>query len=139
MTPENRTMQYIFLYVSGKLTCQKHMAQQRALIQDRLRISPISERSSKPKNMSIDDLVAKLLAAVQNAKANPRDKINRDKSPGPKTDNCWLKKRDCNLYRKMLADDGGTRPKGLKGAFEKATDAWNKDHPRDRDNRNRSK
>lgn len=32
----------------------------------------------------------------------------------------------------MLADNGGTRPKGLKGAFDKAKDAWMKEHGRPR-------
>ena len=151
MKPEIRTMQDIFHYVSRKTTHQRHMAQQRALIQSRLKRSPMSELSPKPKEMNIDDIVARTLAAVQNAKANPRDKGKREKSPGPQPGKFWFKpdcwwcgadghqKRDCNLYKKMLADNGGTRPKGLKGAFEKARDAWNKDHPRDRDNRNRSK
>ena len=49
MKPEIRTMQDIFHYVSRKTTHQKHMAQQRALIQSRLRRSPISELSQKAK------------------------------------------------------------------------------------------
>ena len=111
MKPEIRTMQDIFHYVSTKTTHQKHMAQQRALIQSRVRRSPMSELSPKPKEINIDDIVAKTLAAVQNAKANPRDKGRREKSPGPQPGKCWFKpdcwwcgadghqKRDCNLYK----------------------------------------
>ena len=113
----------------------------------------MSELSPKIQEVSIDDIVAKTVAAVQNAQsAQHRGDKNqpRPKSPGPQPGKCWFKpdcwwcgadghqKRDCDDYKKMLAKNGGTRPKGLKGAFEKAREAWNKEHGRDRDGRSKS-
>ena len=129
------------------------MAQQRALIQSRTRRSPISELSPTTSEMNISDIVAKTIAAVQNAQgAKPKGDKNKPRatSPGPQPGKFWFKpdcwwcgadghqKRDCDDYKKMLAKNGGTRPKGLKGAFEKAREAWNKEHGRDRDGRSKS-
>ena len=153
MNPDIRTMQGVYQFVTRKTTHQKHLAQQRALIQSRTRRSPISEISPKINEVNINDIVAKTIAAVQNAQgAKPRGDKNqpRAKSPGPQPGKFWFKpdcwwcgadghqKRDCEKYKKMLAENGGTRPKGLKGAFEKAREAWNKEHGRDRDGRSKS-
>ena len=151
MKPEIKTMGDIKEFVSRKTTHHKHLAQQRALIQSRNRRSHVSELSTKHDDMSVDNIVAKTIAAVQKANFGPKahDKP-RPKSPGPTAGKFWFKpdcwwcgadghqKRDCEKYKKMLADNNGKRPKGLKGAFEKAREAWNKEHGRDRDGRSKS-
>ena len=85
------------------------------------------------------DIVAKTVAAIQ--KQNPRkEERSRGRSPGPGPGKFWFKpdcwwcganrhqKKDCEKYLKTLADNGGTRPKGRKGTFDKAKEAWLKEH-----------
>lgn len=142
MKPEIQTMQDIYRFVTRKTLHHKHLAQQKALLQSRGR-RPVAEL----KELSLEDIVAQTVAAVQ--KSNPRN------SPGPKTEganqqrtrspgpapgkfwfdkDCWFcganghQKRDCKQLQKVIADNGGVRPKGLKGAFEKAKEAWLKEH-----------
>ena len=145
MKPEIRTQWDVYQFVTRRTTHQKHLAQQRALLQSRSRRSPMPELSPKTNDMFIDDIVAKTVAAVQ--RQNPRkDDKSRGRSPGRSTQSgptpgkfwfkhdCWWcgmdghQKKDCEKYLKMLAGDGGSRQKGLKGAFDKAKDAWLKEN-----------
>ena len=74
--------------------------------------------------MSVDNIVAKTIAAVQKAIVDPKahDKP-RPKSPGPTAGKFWFKpdcwwcgadghkKRDCEKYKKMLTDNNGEGPR----------------------------
>ena len=77
-------MQGVYQFVTRKTTNQKHLAQQRALIQSRTRISPISELSPKTSEMNICDIVAKTIAAIQSAQgAKPRGDRDQPRAKSP--------------------------------------------------------
>ena len=83
MNPDIRTMQGVYPFVTRKTTNQKHLAQQRALIQSRTRRSPISELSPKTNEMNIDEIVVRLLQRFRTHKVRilEETRINRVQSP----------------------------------------------------------
>ena len=92
MKPEIKAMGDIKEIVSRKTTHHKHLAPKRALIQSRNRRSHVSELSTKHDDMSVDNIVAKTIAAVQKANfgRKAQDKP-RPKSPGPTAGKFWFK------------------------------------------------
>ena len=109
-------------------------------------LSQFTITRAEAQDVSIDDIVAKTIAAINKQGPRGNDK-SRGRSPGRSTTSgpspgkfwfkpdCWWcgsdgQKRDCKEFQKMLADTGGFRPKGLKGAFDKAKDAWMNEHGR---------
>lgn len=131
MRPEIRTQTDVYQFVTTKTTHQKHLAQQRALIQSWSRRAPMSELSTKTSDISIDDIVAKTIAALQKQNSKKEEKP-RARSTGPSPGKFLLKPWASEKGLRPLQENAGRKwgdsTKGGKGAFEKAKEAWLKEN-----------
>ena len=91
---------------------------------------------------SYEEIVAMTVAALQSGHQRPPIKSDNDRRPPSKDkpSKCWFykdcwecgknghKRPDCPEYQALLAKNGGKRPKGHKGAFDKARDEFRRKH-----------
>ena len=146
------TYEQIHNFIIKKYAHKKHRAQQRQVIASRgrpSRMSPVvpsQETSGTPEAMpkmpSYEEVVAMTVAALQSGNQRPPKKGDRDRRPPSKDKplkfwfdkDCWEcgknghKRPDCPEYQALLAKNGGKRPKGHKGAFDKARDEFRRKH-----------
>ena len=92
--------------------------------------------------MKVQDIVEATINAIQQSR---NDKPVRPRSPSPSGGpRFWFEKdcfecggmghqrKDCEVYKKLLKENGGKRPKGHQGAFEKARSEFRKKHAKAR-------
>ena len=146
-----KSYEHIHNFIIKKYAHKKHRAQQRQIITSRgkpSRMSPVvaardepGATSSTSPMPSYEDIVAMTVAAFQSGNQRPPKRSDKDRRPPSKDKpkfwfdkDCWEcgknghKRPDCPDYQALLAKSDGKRPKGHKGAFDKARDEFRRKH-----------